>query len=511
MNSNANSNAAEPSRYVTGRAARTIGGLIRRIGRYIFSRRMVWAVAMLASLLGLIHQYENWHATRELASARAGVLARIGTENLMDILPEVVPEEENFFAVPIIKSWRKSNPMGVGVFEYVFPAEQLLPVGFPSPVVLRDTGDMHLDLAGWVQQRTATGRPLTAGQSPASALQSDLAGHREIITLLIAGLDRPGSQIIPCRRASLLQANGNPNEAGLPLLTGAMRLQNNLAIHLLASAVVGDAEKTRGIAGVMLTLAEGCANDPNLVPLLLGMALYQEALGALSEALHCGTLTDADFNEIQRWLAKTNDVKAAERTSFGTLLASATVFDRFKTQVGHRAAFGPDFDAGCFMGTLIAPIGWVDSNRAFASKMMLLMSGMGGAETWRSGDAGRMEVASLMQQKSGGANPRQLLGRIAIPGISGMWVNSAQNLFKRRCAILTCGLHRHRLLHGSYPAHLTELDASLLPGPQPDPARADAPLNYRLTEKGFLLWSVGLDRVDDGGDPEKDWIWRHEI
>jgi hypothetical protein len=35
-------------------------------------------------------------------------------------------------------------------------------------------------------------------------------------------------------------------------------------------------------------------------------------------------------------------------------------------------------------------------------------------------------------------------------------------------------------------------------------------MNYRLTEKGFLLWSVGMDRVDDGGDAEKDWIWRHE-
>ena len=503
MKSNANSNAAEPSRYFTVRAARAIG-------RFIFSRRMVWAVAISASLLVLIHQYENWNAARELASARAAVLARIGTEQLMDILPEVVPEEKNFFAVPIIKNWRKSDPKVAGVFEYVFPAEKLLPIGFLSPVVQRDTGNLHLDLAGWVQQRTATGHPLSAGQSPASALESELAGQSEIILQLIAGLNRPESQIIPCRRASLLEANGNPNEARLPLVTGGMRLQNNLAVHFLAAAAAGDAAKTRGIAGVMLKLAEGCANDPNLVPHLLGIALYQQALGALNEALNCETLTDSDFNEIQRWLAKTNDVQATERTSFETLLASATVFDRFKTQVQNRAAFGPDFDARCFMGTLIAPIGWLDYNRAFASKMMLLMSGMGGAETWRSGDTGRIEVASLMQQKSGRANPRQLLGHIAIPGISGMWVNAAQNLVKRRCAILTCALHRHRLLHGGFPARLTELDAALVPGPLPDPARAEAPLNYRRTEKGFLLWSVGMDRMDDDGDAEKDWIWRHE-
>ena len=43
-----------------------------------------------------------------------------------------------------------------------------------------------------------------------------------------------------------------------------------------------------------------------------------------------------------------------------------------------------------------------------------------------------------------------------------------------------------------------------------DPAKSGALLNYRRTERGFLLWSVGDDRVDDGGDAAKDWIWRHE-
>jgi hypothetical protein len=514
MTSNANSNAANPpgSRYFTVRFAKAIGRLLKRLLRFTFSRRMVWTLAILASLLMLLHQYENWRAARELGEARAAVLARIGTENLMDILPEVVLEDQNFFAIPIIQSWRKSSATRSNVCEYVFPAEQLLPEGFQSPLILLDSGDLHLDLAGWVRQRMSAGQPIPAGQTPELALKSELGDRgRNIIMDLIAGLHRPESQIIPCRRACLLEADGNPNEARLPIATAAIQLQKYLAIHYLAAAGAGDGAKTRGLTGVMLMLAEGFVSDPNLMSLLLGMELSREVLGALNEGLGCGTLTDADFRQIQKWLARINDVQVTERTAFETLLASATVLDRFKTEVRNHASFGPDFDFRYFSGTLIAPIGWVDANRAFASEMMLLQSGNGGAETWRSGAANH-EIVWAELESGIKINPRRLVARIATPALSGtgMWVGSAKNLFKRRCAILTCALHRHRLLHGSYPASLTVLDASLLPSPQPDPARAEAPMNYRLTDKGFLLWSVGMDRVDDGGDAEKDWVWRHE-
>ena len=83
MNSNSNSpsSAAEPSRYFTVRFARFLGRRIRGVWRFIFSRRMVWTLAIFASLLVLLYQYENWNGARELAEARKKMIARIGTEN----------------------------------------------------------------------------------------------------------------------------------------------------------------------------------------------------------------------------------------------------------------------------------------------------------------------------------------------------------------------------------------------------------------------------------------------
>ena len=32
-------------------------------------------------------------------------------------------------------------------------------------------------------------------------------------------------------------------------------------------------------------------------------------------------------------------------------------------------------------------------------------------------------------------------------------------------------------------------------------------LKIRTDGESLRLWSVGPDRMDNGGDPEKDWVW----
>ena len=80
---------------------------------------------------------------------------------------------------------------------------------------------------------------------------------------------------------------------------------------------------------------------------------------------------------------------------------------------------------------------------------------------------------------------------------------------------MALALEKHRLRHGSYPESLDGLDADILPAVPPDPMIGE-PMRYRAEEAGFLLYSVGLNRRDDGGehggrnDPEDrdDIAWR---
>jgi hypothetical protein len=62
-----------------------------------------------------------------------------------------------------------------------------------------------------------------------------------------------------------------------------------------------------------------------------------------------------------------------------------------------------------------------------------------------------------------------------------------------------CAIERHRQAHGELPSSLELLIPKLLESVPPDPMDG-APMRYRRTaEGGCVLWSIGKNRVDDGG------------
>ncbi len=70
---------------------------------------------------------------------------------------------------------------------------------------------------------------------------------------------------------------------------------------------------------------------------------------------------------------------------------------------------------------------------------------------------------------------------------------------QRRLIITALALDRYRGKHGSYPETLAALTPEFLKNPLSD-FMDGQPLRYRLTEDGhFVLYSAGLDCVDDGG------------
>jgi hypothetical protein len=76
---------------------------------------------------------------------------------------------------------------------------------------------------------------------------------------------------------------------------------------------------------------------------------------------------------------------------------------------------------------------------------------------------------------------------------------------QRRVLITALVLERYRGKHGSYPNSLTELTPEFLKTPLPD-FMDGQPLRYRLAADGhFLLYSVGLDGVDNGGKMRRSW------
>ncbi len=95
-------------------------------------------------------------------------------------------------------------------------------------------------------------------------------------------------------------------------------------------------------------------------------------------------------------------------------------------------------------------------------------------------------------------NSQQL--RLAMQGRGrGLLANAAEAETRRRLLVTALAIERYHIQYGTYPARLEDLLPSLLKA-LPTDFMDGQPLRYRLTGDGhFVLYSVGLDGVDNGG------------
>jgi hypothetical protein len=87
-------------------------------------------------------------------------------------------------------------------------------------------------------------------------------------------------------------------------------------------------------------------------------------------------------------------------------------------------------------------------------------------------------------------------------------------------ARVACALERYRLAHGAYPEKLDVLALQFI-AQLPHDVITGQPLKYRRTDDGqFVLYSVGWNETDDGGQfgqtskgdhdwRKGDWVWRY--
>src|SRR5262249_47715700 len=71
-----------------------------------------------------------------------------------------------------------------------------------------------------------------------------------------------------------------------------------------------------------------------------------------------------------------------------------------------------------------------------------------------------------------------------------------------RCALVALAAERHRRQHAAWPQSLADLVPTYLQAVPLDPFDGQ-PLRFRRTDAGAVVYSVGEDGRDDGGDPSR--------
>ncbi|MBL9183495.1 MAG: hypothetical protein JNN17_15250 [Verrucomicrobiaceae bacterium] len=480
--------------------------LARWAWRLIWNRRMAWTVVCLVSLVTVLWQWENWRSARELKAVHQRVVERLGTDDPFAFMPPRVTDEQNYFANPVLESWLHETTPGTLRLKYNPPKDALLPKDFIKPEIVEgeDGKAGRLDLKAWMAKRN-----LPNTEEPRLVLARELGDGNGLLPKLAEGLNKPYSIMKPGQREAMEAADGNPWAAPYPQFESLNRFQEQLGLHLRSAALAGEGDKAATIAHIMLRFCEAPARC-GMIGCLVPLALHGIALDALHEALEHPVWTEEALGRLQVRLAQFDDLKQYQRAHAGEILnmfAGLTYFRR------HPEAFdlGGGSDAERSVTGFVVrnmPVGWHDANVAYYTNHMLDQLGPLTPTAWLDAGSRSEAVNARVKAEVTWPNPRRILGAIAIPHVGNISQHAAETLFHRRCLIIACALEKHRLRHGAFPASLDTVKDDLKLFTLDDPAWPGHLPGFKLENGGYLLWSAGPDARDDGGEKDKDWLWR---
>lgn len=454
-------------------------------------RRLLWTLICLSSLLLLYYQWENWRGARELKAAHQLLVEHYGSDDLARFLPPPAPDEQNYFANPLIESWRdKGSPDHP---KYGFPWQKLMPPDFKL------ASDFESDLQAWKAMRTRNGTLLSEEKSLAEHFRAEAPDADRLIHQLRDGLDRPHATYRPGiterMRHSKTNVKGWPYMPDLSIMdfTAALSYQLRCAVR------IGDKERAVTLVLIMLRLVEASgAENENLVGCMMSFVGAGLVHSAMEDTLGSGIWDEDTLRRVSRQLARRDDIQQFRET---LRLESLRIFavmnlalekwgrdfslaDWFHSCVGDKTATKQPFFT--FMVDH-GPRGWQEAGLARS------MRGVVEADTSLfSADVRPLEKTAGFPWHDPGS--QFAVTRYVISAVSSFGTSAAITHTYHRCVQVAMALEQHRVRTGDYPASLAGLSDELRAIDYSDPFQNEQDLIYLRENGGFSIRSAGPDR-----------------
>lgn len=327
----------------------------------------------------------------------------------------------------------------------------------------------------------------------------------------------------------------------LPHLQKMKHAATTLANAVLVDLHTGQPNNafTNLLAGVSLARSY---EEPLLISQLVRMAGAQIALGATWEALQFTDWNERQLRELQAawhawdirqgWLGSATMERALGSHAFAQcraipgMLEEIGAFSSGATTPFFEALWRDPEEAAKRTVAFGVGLSWAawfshDDERWMLDSHQVWLDGA--RRTLATGAYHPSQARTALASKSFEEPPRaMLLSRMIIPALAKSHFRFASFETLRRLTFTAIALRRHRLKHGNFPESLGALVPEFL-AEAPRDFMDGLPLRYQLQSDGqFLLWSVGEDFKDDGGDPTpvgaqsynpfdwlkgRDWVW----
>ena len=491
-------------------------------------RRVLLVLASIILLITLFYAVEGLRGMRVWRKTKADLEAKGERFDWKSLAPAPVPDAENFAMTPLLAPLLDyvPNPHAKPGEATVKPRDQ---AAVDRLTNLKFTGDnppsqgawrlgQATDLAAWqAHYRALTNFPtaLVAGQ-PAEDVLLALAQFDPAMNELRTAARRPHSQFhvrYEDNFAALL-----PHLSVLKKFARIAVLQANARLSLGQTAAALDDLR------LAFRLADSIAAEPVLISGLVQIAIVELALQPVWEGLARRQWSDAQLTALEKQLNSVDMLAAYARAIRGEQAFAVNTIDFLRDNPRTAGALiGIGEPSPNTVAAVLAPSGWLEQNKAFIVNLHQEFSLPIVDLEKRLFRFDIYARARAYEPALNTRHPYRILAGMLFPSV----LNTAEKFAFTQSALdlarVACALERHRLKHGAFPETTAALVPEFLPK-LPHDLMSGTALKYRRAADGkFILYSVGLNETDDGGEvvlgPSKppradlkrgDWVWSYD-
>jgi hypothetical protein len=518
-----------------------------------WAARTLFALACLITLIALVYAEEDWRGWHAWNKFKQEWEAKGEHFDFASVVPPPVPDDQNFALVPI---WVESIKATLG------PERARLWYGdkFPDNGRTNFTDRLALDIVrnnDWGNGPTngdwakGTVIDLKSWQAyyraPAQTNRNSAIATNEFPIAsqpqspaedVLLALSKYDPAIEELREASRLSYSRFPLEYDkddlaailLPHLAKLKRCSQVLQLRAIAELQNGQTEKALADVTLALQLTGKIRTEPCLISHLVRIAMLRIILQPVWEGLAEHKWSDEQLVALDAELAKLDffpDYKLAMHCELGfqggemdRLRRHPEHLQDFWALGGDEAKSSKQLLPGKITAHLI-PAGWFYQNHFRCARMMMeyyIPLANVNQDTFSPDLARHCDAALTAEIKS--ASPFNMLERLMLPALGNAAKKFAYGQASVNLARVAIALERYRLAHDEYPEALDMLVPQFMEKLPHDIINGQ-PLHYRRTSDGqFVLYSVGWNETDDGGEVafkkdgavdinNGDWVWRY--
>lgn len=483
----------------------------------------ITAIVLFYSVTSYLGRQE-WAATKKALEARGEKLS------IMELRPQPIADDLNFFAAPAFAELADGEPFveptGKKSFRLRLPEEEQkltivkTTMGHLSKTSPGSNSPSATDLGAWAAYYQAEGKVSASNRPAAEVVLEALEPARTVVDEVAKYAKRPSSYF-PHRYEDM-------PAIGINHISPMLSLSKYLRLRAIAEMELGKSDDAARDVLLILRLADSLKGEPIIISLLVRISILNIANRALWEGIARGAWSDAQlamFEERLRGydlIPEMADTLRGERGSMLPFLESVMQKDELENLLpGLAFMFGEttsedfgEWDPKWILIATLYPRGWVYSDLALTATLHQRWIDALGDRTkpLRPADYEKRNVEQMGLPN----NIKHFLTYLLMSSLDGCIETCASSQAKIDQARTACALERYRLAHGDLPETLEALVPQFIAAVPLD-AITNKPLHYRrISAADFALWSIGWDATDDNATPldretkKGDWVWTRQ-